>query len=150
MVRSYVINTTNLIHTSLSLSLYWSSMSRHVSGITCPSSGGNARTQNWWMCAVVDVGWTQDVGRLQPSHTPRPPHIYNCYNTQHSPNLSPCSASWRWASDARNMSRHWTSTKCKWKWSVCRVSCVYYLITSLWCTVNRTLTFKRRNVIWFI
>jgi hypothetical protein len=36
----------------------------HVSGITCPSSGGTTQTQGWWLlCAVVDVGWSQDVGR---------------------------------------------------------------------------------------
>jgi hypothetical protein len=67
----------------------------------------------------------------------RPSHIYNC--TQYSPMLRSCSASWRWASNARNMSRHWTSIKCKWKWSVHQVGCVYYVITSLWCTVNKTL-----------
>jgi ribonuclease HI len=51
--------------------LYWCSMSRLVSGITCPSSGGTTRTQNWWLlCAVVDVGWSQNMGRLleQSSH----------------------------------------------------------------------------------
>jgi hypothetical protein len=54
-----------LIHTSLSLTLYWCSMSRHVSGITCPSSGDNTRTKNWWvLCAFVDVGWSRNVGRL--------------------------------------------------------------------------------------
>jgi hypothetical protein len=64
---NYVINTNNLMYTSLSLSLtlYWGSMSRHVSGITCPSSVSIARTQIWWLlCAVVDVGWSRDVGRL--------------------------------------------------------------------------------------
>jgi hypothetical protein len=45
-------------------SLYWGSQSRHVSGITCPSSGGTTQTQGWWLlCSVVDVGWSQDVGR---------------------------------------------------------------------------------------
>jgi hypothetical protein len=62
--RNYVINTTNLIHTPLSLSLYSSSKSRHVSSITCPSSGGTTRMQLWWLlCAVVNVGWSQDLGR---------------------------------------------------------------------------------------
>jgi hypothetical protein len=45
--RNYVINTTNLKQTSLSLKLYLSSKSRHVSGITCRSSGGTTRTQIW-------------------------------------------------------------------------------------------------------
>jgi hypothetical protein len=39
-------NTANLMPTSLSLN-YWCLMSRHVSGFTCPSSGGTTRTQNW-------------------------------------------------------------------------------------------------------
>jgi hypothetical protein len=40
-------------------------VSRHVSCTTCPSSGGTSRTQNWWLlCAVVDVGWSQDMGNL--------------------------------------------------------------------------------------
>jgi hypothetical protein len=48
------------MHTSLSLD--WCSMSRRVLGITCPPSGGTTRTQNWWLlCAVVDVGWSQDI-----------------------------------------------------------------------------------------
>jgi hypothetical protein len=46
-------------------------------------------------------------------------------------NLRSCSDSWRWASNARNMSRLWTSIKCKWKWIVYQVGCVYYVITSL-------------------
>jgi hypothetical protein len=36
--------------------------------------------------------------------------IYNC--TQQSPILRSCSTSWGWASNARNMSRQWTSIKC--------------------------------------
>jgi hypothetical protein len=36
-------------------------------------------------------------------------HIYNC--TQYSPKLNSCSVSWWWASNARNMSRLWTSIK---------------------------------------
>jgi hypothetical protein len=65
---NYVINTTNLMHTSLTLALFWGSVSRHVFGITCPSSGGTIRTQNWWLfCAVVDMGWYQDVERLPTS-----------------------------------------------------------------------------------
>jgi hypothetical protein len=71
------------------------------------------------------------------SHILRPTHIYNC--TQYSPILRSCSASWRWVSNPRNMSRHWISIKCKWSWSVHQVGCVYYVITSLWCTVNKTL-----------
>jgi hypothetical protein len=67
----------------------------------------------------------------------RPTHIYNC--TQQPPILRPYSASWLWAGNARNMSRHWTSIKCKWKWSVHQVVCVYYVITSLWFTVSKTL-----------
>jgi hypothetical protein len=52
------------MHTSPSLTLYWCPVSRHVSGITCPSSGGITRTQIWWLlCADVDVGWSEDVGR---------------------------------------------------------------------------------------
>jgi hypothetical protein len=43
------------MHTSLSLTRYWCSVSRHVSGITCPSLGGTTRTQNWWLlCAEMD------------------------------------------------------------------------------------------------
>jgi hypothetical protein len=38
-------------------------------------------------------------------------HIYN--HTQHSPKLRLCSAFWRCASDARNMSRLWTRIKVK-------------------------------------
>jgi hypothetical protein len=54
---------------TLHFSLYWGSHSRHISGITCPSSGGTTQTQGWWLlCAVVDVGWSQDVGRRQSSH----------------------------------------------------------------------------------
>jgi hypothetical protein len=34
-------------------------MSRHVSGITFPSSEGTTRTQNrWLLCAAVDAGWS--------------------------------------------------------------------------------------------
>jgi hypothetical protein len=40
---------------------------------------------------------------------------------------------------ARNISRLWTLIKCKCKWNVYQVGCVYYVITSLWCTVNKTL-----------
>jgi hypothetical protein len=55
------------MHCSLSLTFYWCSMSRHVSGITCPSSGGTTRTLNGWLLfAVVDVFWCQDMGRLPP------------------------------------------------------------------------------------
>jgi hypothetical protein len=46
-----------------------------------------------------------------------------------SPKLHSCSVSWWWASNARNMSRHWTSIQCEWKWSVYQVGCVYYVIT---------------------
>jgi hypothetical protein len=45
-----------------------------------------------------------------------------------TPNLCSCSVSWRWASNARNMSRLWTLIK--WKWSVYQVGCVYYVIMS--------------------
>jgi hypothetical protein len=35
--------------------LYWCSMTRHVTVITWPSSGGTTRTQNWWLlCAEID------------------------------------------------------------------------------------------------
>jgi hypothetical protein len=45
-------------------------MSRHVSGIACPSSGGIKRTQNWWLlCAVVDVGWSVPISWDQPTTT---------------------------------------------------------------------------------
>jgi hypothetical protein len=47
-------------------------------------------------------------------------------------NLRSSSVSWRWASNARNMSRLWTLIKCKWKWRVYQVGCVYYVIISLW------------------
>jgi hypothetical protein len=51
------------------------------------------------------------LGMWEPgyTHSPRPTHIYN--RTQYSPNLRSCSASWRWVSNARNMSRLWTSIK---------------------------------------
>jgi hypothetical protein len=51
----YVINTTNLIHTSLSLSLYWVSKSWHVLGINCPSSGDIKWMQIWWLLWVVST-----------------------------------------------------------------------------------------------
>jgi hypothetical protein len=35
-------NQTNLIHFFCSLGLYWELMPLHVSGVTCPSSGGPA------------------------------------------------------------------------------------------------------------
>jgi hypothetical protein len=62
---NYVINATNLIQTSLPL--YWGSMSRHVSGITCPCSEGTAWTHIWrLLCAVADVrslptSWDQPI-----------------------------------------------------------------------------------------
>jgi hypothetical protein len=38
--------------------------------------------QNWWLlCAIVDVGWYQDME--DNFHTLRPTHTYNC--TQYSP-----------------------------------------------------------------
>jgi hypothetical protein len=87
---------------------------------------------------TIVCGWSRDVGRYQCSHIPRPNHIYN--RTQWSPNLRSCSASWRWASNSRNMLRLWSLIKCKWRWSVYRqVGCVYYVITSIWCTFNKTL-----------
>jgi hypothetical protein len=89
---------------------------------------------------VITVCGCADVGRcVQSSHIPRPTHIYNC--TQQPPNLRSCSVSWRWARNARNISRLWTLIKCKWKWkwSVYQVGCAYYVITSLWGTVNKTL-----------
>jgi hypothetical protein len=62
---NYVISTTNQIHTSLSILFYWCSKSRHVSGITFQSSGDTTRMQLWWLlCAVVDVGWSEDLERL--------------------------------------------------------------------------------------
>jgi hypothetical protein len=45
--------------------------------------------------------------------------------------VSSCSASWRWASNARNVSRFLSLIKCKWKWSVYQVVCVYYVITPI-------------------
>jgi hypothetical protein len=57
------------MHTSLSLTLHWFLVSRHVSGITCPSSGGTTRTHNWWiLCAVVDVGWAWDQHTSTTAH----------------------------------------------------------------------------------
>jgi hypothetical protein len=47
----------------------------------------------------------------QSSHILRTAHIYN--RTQQSPTLRLCSASLGWASNARNMSRLWTSIKWK-------------------------------------
>jgi hypothetical protein len=53
----------------------------------------------------------------------------------------------RWASNARNMSRLWTSIKWWWMWSVYQVGCVYYVITSLWCTVNKvTMMHGQQNI----
>jgi hypothetical protein len=43
------------------------------------------------------------------------------------------------------MSRIWTLIKCKWNWSVYQVGCVYYVITSLWCTVNKTLNISHHR-----
>jgi hypothetical protein len=54
-------------------------------------------------------------GKTLSSHILRPAHIYN--RTQQSPILRLCSAYWGWASNARNMSRLWTSIK--WKSEVC-------------------------------
>jgi hypothetical protein len=82
----------------------------------------------------------------QPSHILSQTHIYN--STQQSPNLRPCCASWRWASNTWNTSRIWTLMKCKWKWSVYQVGCVYYVITSLWCTVNKTLNIAEPVLEW--
>jgi hypothetical protein len=77
------------------------------------------------------------VGRLQ--HPEINPHL-----KQHTvvTKSASCSASWILASNARNMSRLWTLIKCKWKWSVYQVGCVYYVITTLWSTVNKTLNFS--------
>jgi hypothetical protein len=59
-LHNYVINTTKLIHNTLSLSLCWGSKSRHVSDITCLSSRDTTRMQLWWLlCAVVDVDWSK-------------------------------------------------------------------------------------------
>jgi hypothetical protein len=46
------------------------------------------------------------------------------YSTLHPPKLCSCSASWWWASDARNMSRLWVLIKWKWLW-----------IVSSWCVL---------------
>jgi hypothetical protein len=67
----------------------------------------------------VNTKHVSGYGKTASSHILRQTHIYNC--TQQSPNLRSCSASWRWASNARNMTRHWTSIKWKWKWSVHQV-----------------------------
>jgi hypothetical protein len=67
--RLYKIKTsnTNLIHTSL-FTLVRFTVSTCF-GHYCPSSGGTTQTQGWWLlCAVVDVGRSQDVGRLSYSH----------------------------------------------------------------------------------
>jgi hypothetical protein len=47
-----------MMHTSLSLHcIDVQCLDRHVSGITCPSSGSATWTLNWWLVgAVVDVG----------------------------------------------------------------------------------------------
>jgi hypothetical protein len=55
-------------------------------------------------------------GRLQSNHIPWTFYIYN--STLHPPKLCACSASWGWASEARNMSRLWVLIKWKWLWSV--------------------------------
>jgi hypothetical protein len=76
----------------------------------------------------------------QSSHILRPGNIYNL--TQQSPTLRLCSASWRWASNTRNMSRLWTSIK--WESEVCIKLTV--LITRLYSFRERftTLTSKYR------
>jgi hypothetical protein len=124
-LHNYIINTTNLMHTSLSLTLHWRSMSRHVLGISCLSSGGTTGTQNWWLlCAVVDVGWSPETNPHLQLHTTvtNSVFVYCLLRTGKS----------------QNMSRHWTSIMCKWEWSVHQVGCVYYVIMSLRCTVNKT------------
>jgi hypothetical protein len=126
------------MHTSLALTLYWGSMFRYFSGITCPSSGGTTRTQFSWIVRSCRCGLVSGCGNIcslltswdQPTSTTAHNSHENCVSD---------SASWRWASNARKMSRHWNSIKRKWKWSVHQVGWVYYVITSLWCTVNRTL-----------
>jgi hypothetical protein len=42
-------------------------------------------------------------------------------------------------------SRLWALIKCKWKWSVYQVGCVYCVIMSLWYTVNKAL--KTRTIL---
>jgi hypothetical protein len=91
-------------------------------------------TSHWNTTNLINISLS-----LTP-HLLRPAHIYN--SKQQSPNLRSCSATWRWASNARNTSRLWTLIKCKRKCSVYQVGCVCYVITSLWCTVNKTLNTK--------
>jgi hypothetical protein len=58
------------------------------------------------------------------------------YSKLHPPKLCSCSASWGWASDARNMSRLWVLIKWKWLWSVLNW-CVLLNYTMM--QVNKTL-----------
>jgi hypothetical protein len=48
-------NKHNQLDTHFTFPLYSGSQFRHVSGITCPSSGCTTQTQNWWLlCAAID------------------------------------------------------------------------------------------------
>jgi hypothetical protein len=96
------------MQTSLSRTLYWGSLSRHISALL-------ARFQeaHYTNAELVTIVCSCRCGLVS-----------GCGKTALI--LSSCSASWGWASNARNMSRHWTSIKCKWKWSVHQVACVYY------------------------
>jgi hypothetical protein len=70
----------------------------------------------------------------QSNHNPRTAYIYK--STLHPPKLCSRSASWRWASDVRNMSRIWILTKWKWMWSV-----------SSWCVLlNYTMMHGHQNM----
>jgi hypothetical protein len=76
-------------------------MPLHVSGVTRPSSGGSARML---FGVITSVGCVLTTGRLgwnRNLHILRTSYARN-YTKQH-----PCRASWRWASKARNMYRHW-------------------------------------------
>jgi hypothetical protein len=78
-----------------------------------------------WPCITVWFNNTHQLDTLhihfhfiktQSNHCPWTVYVYN--STLHPPKLCSCSASWGWASDARNMSRIWVLIKWKWLWSV--------------------------------
>jgi hypothetical protein len=58
--------------------------------------------------------------------------------------LHSCSVSSWWASNAQNMSRLWTSIKCKWKWSILSWF-LYYVITTLYELGVRFVTPSRNS-----
>jgi hypothetical protein len=120
-LQSYLITRTNSIHFTITFTLlkfkastcfghHLSILRRHYTNTVLVGVACCCR------CSLfTGYGKTADC-HLQSNLTPWTTYISN--STLHPPKLCSCSASWGWASDARNMSRLWVLIKWKWLWSV--------------------------------